>query len=208
MGVKVIPKITRGCGERVKNGLYLFFDATMLVPCDRLPFEVPGACPICGEGLRQFRSVRVINPRKFFGNFDATKCTSGCPVCFPPEHGGMMWVGAQYYTPDSFAEEARKHGISKRIPNIPENLKPGDLVFFAHPKGYDKVNPNNDEKPRPGVFMAARLTEYQKVLSNEDAENADIIADLEARGVVPVIESENEEDNPPVASRGQSKLEV
>jgi hypothetical protein len=34
-----------------------------------------------------------------------------------------MWVGSQYYTPESFIKEAQTMGVSKRIAKIPKDLK-------------------------------------------------------------------------------------
>lgn len=201
MPVKVIPRIGRGCGTRKTGGLYLFFAASVVQWCHRLPFAVPDACPCCGEHLRQIRSLQTINPLKLFGNAAAGEaCTATCPVCHPPEAGGLMWIGKQYYTPESFAEEARRHGISKRIAQVPKGLKQGDLVFFAHPRAIEVQDPDGQvtlDGSRgaavaytSGIFLAARLTEIQKVLSEDQVNDVDLVRDLEEKGIQPVIESD------------------
>ena len=203
MSVKIIQCSSRGCGTRKKGGLYLFFSCEMVTYCTRLPMKNPDICPCCGEGFRIFRSMRVINPLKVFGKAE-NPCRDGCPICNPPEKAGLMWVGQQFYTPDEFREEARRLGISKRMPSKIEGLNPGDLVMFAHKKGYDPEG----QEPAPGVFIAARLTEYQKVLSEDQAKDQDLIEELEKDGIVPVLEVEDPDETPaPVCTRGQRKLD-
>ena len=202
MSLKILSKNTRGCGTRREGGLYLYFDMRNVHFCTRLPMKIPEICPCCGEGFRFFRSCRIINPLQGFGRAEQP-CSPGCPVCNPSEIGGLMWVGKEFYTPDEFREEARRVGISKRIPAKIKGLKPGDYVFFAHLKGYD-VDPKS---PEPGVFIVAALTEYQKVLSKEDSEDQDLIEELEADGIQPVIEVEDPEAaGCPPPSKGNRKL--
>lgn len=203
MPVKILKCNTRGCGTRKKGGLYLFFSCENVQWCTRLPMKNPDICPCCGEGFRLFRSLRVINPLKVFGKAE-NPCREECPICNPPEKAGLMWVGQQYYTPDEFRAEARRDGISKRIPNKIEGLSPGDLVLFAHHKGYDPAG----QVPGPGVFIAARLTEYQKVLSEEDAKDQDLVEELEKNGIVPVLEVDDPDaTEAPEPTRGQRRLD-
>jgi hypothetical protein len=213
MTIKYLPRKKRGCGYRKIGGLYLFFDASNVRGCYRLPFPLPGACPCCGEEIRQTRAPRKFNAQKVLGNAEGSGCSSNCPVCYPPETAGLMWVGKEYYTPDEFRAEAYSLGISKRIPNVPEGLKPGDLFFFAHPKAVESwscekcpgveggcsESPGpahaggcgaNTEKVKyaPGIFLAARLTEIQKVVSEAQTRDPELLADLEAKGITPVVE--------------------
>ncbi len=214
--IKYLNRIKRGCGYRKTGGLYLFFDASNVRGCWRLPFPVPGACPCCGEEIRQTRAPRKINPLKVLGQADHTNCDRTCPVCYPPEVGGLCWVGKEFYTPDEFRAEAYRLGISKRIPHIPEGLKAGDLFFFAHPRAsetwtcegcklqdpegascsmnpgpadFDGCGGNREHiKYRPGIFLAARLTEVQKVLTEAEARDEKLVQELEAKGIQPVVE--------------------
>jgi len=45
----------------------------------------------------------------------------------PPDY--MMWVGGKYYTLQTFVEEAKKMGISRRVPMVPD-LKFGETRIF------------------------------------------------------------------------------
>lgn len=54
----------------------------------------------------------------------------------------LMCVGEQYYKLFEFIDEAKAHGISKRIPvnTVPEGLEKGlSKIFVAHPKAIVKV---------------------------------------------------------------------
>lgn len=200
MPVKILSKTRRGCGTRKVGGTYLFFAASVVQFCHRLPFGIPDACPCCGEHLRQIRSVQVIDPKKLFRDAEDTLCSNACPICHPPTHGGIMWVGKKYYTPLQFSEEAHKYGISKRIGNVPKGIVKGDLIFFAHPEAVEVQTETGqshlDGTPEvtkihlPGVFLAARLTEIQRVITEEQANDEELIRDLEERGIQPVIESD------------------
>lgn len=120
----VEPK--RGCGYRKIGGLYMVSGGVM-VPCDRLPFEL-NVCPCCGEGIKQARGWTWITPYDllegdhdsdaFFTDDDVPRDYSecrddmDCPVCFPSnsfkredEDGnwifdgkaGLIWIGKAHY---------------------------------------------------------------------------------------------------------------
>jgi hypothetical protein len=119
-----------------------------------------------------------------------------------------MWVGKMYYTTKQFVDEANKNGISKRI-NIKPKLKAGDWVYFVHPAAIRVGTAVFDEEdaPRrsthshtePGVFLVARLTEIQKIISEDDAKDEAKVKQLEDQGIVPVVEyDETEEPETPV----------
>ncbi len=199
MPLRVMTKTTRGCGTKKIGGLYLYFEAAYVHHCKRLPLALPEACPCCGEHIRQIRSVQAINPKRLFGDAaPEVDCGPFCSVCHPETHGGLMWVGKQFYSVDTFRDEAFTLGISKRIPFIPKGVKPGDMVFFAHPRAIEiRTNTGQaglDGQPHikityePGVFLAARLTEIQKILSPEQAKDENLIKQWEDLGVTPVLE--------------------
>ena len=199
MPVLHLPQTTRGCGTRVLNGLYLFFDMSAVESCHNLPVPLPPACPCCGEEIVQCRSLKMVNPLKLLPKVK-TPCGHPCPVCTPNgDPAGLMWVGAEYYTPSSFTAEALAMGISKRIAKKPGHLKIGDWVYFAHPKAirsgqsvFDEENvdtkrvPNSETKP--GIFVVAKLTALHKVIDAERAKDTKFIQSLEDQGITPVIE--------------------
>lgn len=209
MPVKYIVRISRGCGQRKQGGLYLFCGSAYVLPCRRLPFALPEACPCCGAGIKQTRGIQFINPLAVFGEAEPGRaCPAGypfpCPVCYPGKRGGLMWVGKEHYPrPDDFAQEARQYGISKRIAYPPKDLKPGDMIYFAHPQGVQEEQGTGQallggqeevqQFFRPGVFLAARFTEIQKVISEDQAKDPEYVRDLEARGIQPVVERDQED---------------
>lgn len=105
--------LVRGCGKRVKGGLYV---CTSLSP-NGLPLEhfiIDPPVEYNGENLRS-------------------------PIIFEREgiNHIMMWVGKENYPYASdFIEEVRRFGCSKRIPSdFPiEKLQPGSLMFLVHPR--------------------------------------------------------------------------
>jgi hypothetical protein len=54
-----------------------------------------------------------------------------------PEKAGILWIGEKYYpTKQDFLHEAHTRGISRRVAQIPKELKVGEtLVLLAHRKG-------------------------------------------------------------------------
>lgn len=55
-----------------------------------------------------------------------------------PHYG--MWVGEQYYTIESFIDEASRIGISKRISHIPADLVLGQSrIYFAHAQRANRI---------------------------------------------------------------------
>ena len=141
----------RGCGYRKVGGMYLMA-GKVSAPCDRLPFELT-VCECCGEGYKQSRGIRYVQPTKMLGGTHPRYYSSGikthgcnclplCPACNPNDVFGekgkaaLMWIGAGHYpTPDDFIKEGAEQGISKRLSTVPKDFKIGEtVVFFAHPK--------------------------------------------------------------------------
>ena len=185
MQIMRIEKKPRGCGLRKKGGLYMFFSMENVRVCTSLPLPLPGRCPVCGEEIEFFRSVKVIDPRKFFKEVEH-KCGPSCPVCNPPEKGAVIWVGKQFYSVSSFMAEAMSMGISKRISTIPKGLKPGDVVYFLHKEAIAPTP--EDNKAHPGVFLAARLSAFHKIIDDEKAQDQNLMKEMEDQGITPVIE--------------------
>jgi hypothetical protein len=143
-------EVKRGCGYRKIGGTYLEAPAGGFA-CGRMPLLLH-SCPLCDYRPPFTRGVQRIHPKALLVSaptcrrwvttsesgcrqvVDATAC-SGCPLsrALESEVAGLMWVGDRFYTPETFTEEARELGISKRIPNVPKWLKPGKTwIFLAH----------------------------------------------------------------------------
>lgn len=161
MQVETLIEQVRGCGYR-KPGLYLMCPAIQLEPCERLPF------PCYGDYPRFARGWTEINPSWMFKPDMHPVCDPGlpghhhdvCPVCTPPDGAHyLLWVGKKYYSTESFLKEAMEMGISKRIPNIPENFRIGHTwVYLAH----------KECSGGPGVFYVFKPTHVDLVVEDEN----------------------------------------
>jgi hypothetical protein len=67
-----------------------------------------------------------------------------CPLCSPSllkhdepgNKSGLIWIGKQHYSPQSFLMEANSMGVSRRISSIPKGLVIGKTrIFVAHKQG-------------------------------------------------------------------------
>lgn len=150
----------RGCGYRKVGGLYLVSDEGVWLSCDRLPLNLT-VCPCCGEGIKQTKGFRWVDPVKLFNgdhfvasamqtdkcvvHLEPCKDTIACPFCHPSVMGGnagLLWVGEKFYkTPQDFNLEAESMGISKRINAIPKDFVVGKTwIILAHREaGFKKV---------------------------------------------------------------------
>lgn len=199
MPVRFMARKERGCGTRKVGGIYLFFNFENTTHCPNLPLPIPDACPCCGEGITQTRGIKYVTPSKLLPVITKKCEMPGCPVCNPPESkAGLMWVGNMFYSTKQFLDEAIAMGISKRVATAPSLLKTGDWVYFAHPAAirvgsavFDEAEAPRKAKnthTEPGIFMVAKLTEIQKIIKKEDADNLELIQSLESAGITPVVE--------------------
>ena len=196
--VEIKYEAERGCGYRQVGGLYMMSGkATM--PCGRLPMEME-VCPVCNQGIKPAKGWTWIQPRELF---EAKGCNKRhcnvCPVSNPPERGGLIWVGSKYYkTPIDFLKEANEVGISRRIPAVPKDFKPGTVVYLAHRQGIRmtcKCGPpphpkcqdcdGTGEFFKPAVFAAFIAHHIEKVVGEKVTQKE--IKKLRARDIVPVI---------------------
>lgn len=138
--VETVVDSERGCGWRKPGGLYLRCGNAM-TPCGKLPVPLT-VCPCCGEGIKPARGWSWFNPQPFLkekecayaldADSKALHC-AGCPMETAPDRAGLLWVGEKFYpTPQAYMDEARKLGISRRIPRVPNGYKAGDRVYLAH----------------------------------------------------------------------------
>ena len=96
---------------------------------------------------------------------------------------------------------------------MPRGFKLGeDWVFVAHPKACmkeeaDEILDTFDGRrglgdlatgkpvPAPGIFHAFKPTRIEKIITDLDANDPEIIADLEKRGITPVIVPHTDPDH-------------
>jgi len=196
----------RGCGYRKVGGLYLV-GAGHGVSCDRLPYEL-SVCPVCGAGVKFGRGFQWLDWLKYAGGHGLDNecgCPEICPVCFPefpPQPFGLLWVGEQYYTPQSFIEEALSMGVSKRIAAVPRKLKLGETwVLFAQKSacGTREEQQDNGQMKTvgiPGVFCMFRPRRIEKLIWESEAK-PELIEDLTKSGITPVIIPDGDLDHDP-----------
>lgn len=148
----------RGCGYRKVGGLYMVCDGAGF-SCQKLPQNLH-ICPVCGNGIKFSRGYTWVDPIALLGGhcgdttcvfakevapkvvsddgktihqFGEVHIWPDCP--FNQRRAGLLWVGARFYTPESFAYEANELGISKRVNSIPRGFVLGETwIFLAHKK--------------------------------------------------------------------------
>nr|WP_293837746.1 hypothetical protein [uncultured Arsenicibacter sp.] len=185
----------RGCGYRKKGGFYFFCESGGKT-CMKLPIQV-SVCPCCGEGIQQTRGFKIVSSLLI----DNTPCKkAGCQIseCRPfgiQKQYYLMWVGEKFYkTPAFFLDEAKRMGISKRLPEVPKNFVVGtDWVLLAHPK-----TPFQDDSANmeflPGIFAAFCPDRIEYVVrGNESAEKLQSMAD---RGITLIDVHPIQEEQP------------
>lgn len=201
------PDIKRLCGTRKLGHLYLIGLAT-IEPCHVLPFPLV-KCPVCGHGIKPFRGIRFeIDPELLFG--DACKNATIpnqssighlhceiCAVCSPKfwrDFGNkfaLTWVNSRYYSPETFYQEAYRHGVCLQISKMPRqliNLKWEDYpkIFLAHRKACNG---------QPGIFMSFGPVAVQKLVP-EDISTEEVNKLINA-GIEPVIVKKKEAKHQP-----------
>jgi len=202
MSVSVMVRAERGCGFRNTRGYYLC-GGGMEVHCHRLPLPIP-VCEACKRPLIvPIRGIQRIEPNKVW-----TLCPEWqdlsypchlvkCPSCFPPEKAYVVWVGESFYeTPNSFVDESRRMGISRKIPFVPDDLKVGDWVFLGYRKLIPTGNYNKDHEEilDPGIFHAFRVSTIEKLLTDAQQQDQYYVKTLLDRGITPVVEVDSEEE--------------
>jgi hypothetical protein len=199
----IFKDVKRGCGWRKLGGIYLI-GAPLAAPCHLLPFPI-GVCPCCGNGFKFFRGITWVNAELLFKdkcqeNIRATenfkvaadeRCDC-CPICSPEGEYGFMWVGEKYYTPESFAREAFKYGVSKRIPFVPKKLREVETewdypeILLAHRKACNGS---------PGIFMSFKPIGIQKLVPDDTPEAE--LEKLKKDGIEPILVNKNDPKHNP-----------
>jgi len=127
-----------------------------------------------------------------------------CPTCNPPEKAYVVWVGESFYeTPESYLDEVRRMGISRKIPFVPEDLNVGDWVFLGFRKliPTGEYNREHEEIKLPGIFHAFRVTSIEKLLTDAQQKDQYYVKTLLDRGITPVVEVDSEEEIEAVKAR-------
>lgn len=188
----------RGCGYRKVGGLYLCGGGIPFF-CDRLPLAIE-PCPICGEEPRFSRGIAQIGPDCLWNPHQAyvdCRDPSTCPVCYPPGRGFLMWVGEEY-TPASFTDEARRMGVSKRIANLPTDLRIGeDWVFLAYQKliRNERYRYGPQAGWRPGIFHAFIPVTVELIITVTQSKDEAFMEELRQKGVHPVVVPDDDPDH-------------
>lgn len=191
----------RGCGHRVLGGLYIV-GSGLTVTCDRLPYNLE-LCPVCFSGLKFTRGVQMIDWNRYAGiHTEKCTCKQICPVCNPKEDTkyAIMWVGAKYYTPESFIAEARNQGVCKRIATVPRHIKIGETwILLAHKKAGFQMEQDEDSQqkldgdvlmkpvPCPAVFYGFKPTRFEQMISKRQSRNKKFVEKLKKRGITPIV---------------------
>lgn len=197
----------RGCGYRKVGGTYLI-GGTSGHDCDRLPIELT-VCPCCKQGIKQSRGWTWLDlTRLVDGAHKDCHCFPGCPLCSDPKsigEVGLLWIGERFYkTPADFDREAGELGISRRIHNVPRNFKLGETwVLLAHAKAISCPEPICGEECErcggkgwlPGAFKLFKPIRIEKIVTASQATDADAMADLEKRGITPVVVPDDDKDH-------------
>jgi hypothetical protein len=170
----------------------------------RMPIKCD-VCPTCHGGIKPARGWTWIDPVPLFNRDCLTRSECGaCPVRnhLPLETLGpigLIWVGTQFYpTPHSFTDEARRMGISRRIPAIPKGFQIGSTwVAFAH----QRVKFGPDAEPAPGIFYFAQPARIEKIVTASQSENLAEMDKLRARNITPVVVPDDDPDHNPAAGK-------
>ena len=190
----------RGCGYRKVGGLYLVGGPGGF-SCDRLPIALT-VCPCCGEGIKPTLGWTWVFPYNLLkGEHSPCFCEPNCPICYPAKMGrraGLTWIGTQFYTPASFANEALTLGASQRLSAVPRGLVLGKTwVLVGHRQAALCPNPGIvfKNEPCPGIFYAFLPKRLEMIVTESQAEDVEAMAKLERRGISPVIVPDNDPDH-------------
>lgn len=188
----------RGCGYRVVGKLYLVGDGFPMI-CDALPFPLE-ECDCCGYVPTFMRGFSWLK-KSYIGEHDKTFCkckVPACPICRPKanklDYYGLMWVGERYYTPKDFISEAISLGVSKAINKIPKDLVMGETwILLAHRKCFapNEEILTRENLVRPGIFYAFIPSRYEMLIWESEA-TEEKIAELESKGITPIIVPDND----------------
>jgi|SRR5215472_11855394 len=122
------------------------------------------------------------------------------------EKVGLIWIGTQFYkTPQAFAEEANRMGVSRRIQAVPKGFELGKhYVWFAHPHvrevEVEVTDPETGELKtekqwQGGVFRIVQPTRIEKIVTQTQSEDEDEMTKLADRGITAVVVPDDDRDH-------------
>jgi hypothetical protein len=205
----------RGCGWRKPGGLYLVSKGP-LGSCGKLPIPLC-TCPTCGTGVKPSRGWQWVDGDALTAPYKCPReksdgCTR-CPLSRKIGRAGLIWIGGVYYkTPADFENEAKTHGLSRRISRVPRGFIPGKTyVLTAHREAISekcpecKGNGGTFGKPescdacdgtgivkKQGIFGVFLPTAVEYVVTGKETPAE--LAALVGRGITPVRIERDEED--------------
>lgn len=183
MNVETRREAKRGCGYRKEGGLYLVCEGNGRA-CERMPIPLD-KCPTCSQGIKPSRGWTWVDSKPIL---EANPCKqpencSTCPLVQPMGRVGLLWVGEKYYPmPHDFLAEAKRMGISRRIPAIPQGFEIGKhWVWLAHRKTFWPSHKDEcgfwtghecscDAEFTPGVFHVFMPSRIEYVVKSDDDE--------------------------------------
>jgi hypothetical protein len=217
----------RGCGYRKAGGLYIVAGGVGEA-CERLPVPII-ACPTCDQHVKQSRGFQWHKPGFLLAGAKPCQHVSGhchrCAVCcpeliernaVPSDKVGLIWVGEQFYpTPDDWAKEACKLGVSRRVSAIPKGLVVGRTwVLVAHPKAIaeqvkvkkeGELAETEDTKYTPAIFQAF-VPERIELIVTPSMKKQEWVKELvEKQGVTLVEVPEDDPDHAPRAKKKSAR---
>lgn len=142
--------VKRGCGVRVEGGIYIVTTAEIEELTDYMDISdanIEGKLVIFPKPyptlvhLKPFRGYRGFDKKRFFNDLQIEKHKllgprprlKNCYYAKPKESRSWLhWIGNQYYSIESFIEEARFVGVSRRVPaKVLKKMKWGNTIFLA-----------------------------------------------------------------------------
>lgn len=180
----------RGCGYRKVGGLYLIAEG-LGVSCGRMPLKVT-TCPCCSQGIKPARAWTWLDSDLLVKDLppcEKEHCST-CPLSGKlGEKVGLLWIGERFYeTPEEFMLEAKRMGVSRRIPRLPRGFEPGKTwVLLGHRRGFLR----EDGKYDPAIFFAFQPSRVEKVVTGNEPEEE--LQKLIDRGIQPVVVQQLEE---------------
>jgi hypothetical protein len=183
MNIQAFFEKSRGCGFRKPGGLYLRLDGGG-IPCGRFPITLT-SCPVCGGGIHPARGFTWAQASLFNQGSCSGQNESHCKLrckdplsLLPPETPvGLIWVGKKYYpTPEAFLSEARKMGISRKIPAVPNDFIVGEtwVVLAMRDLPTGRIIEDEEGNPEPETenqaFMMFKPDRIEYVVKGDETE--------------------------------------
>jgi hypothetical protein len=175
--VHISEEEARGCGYRkpAKGGVGIYLvGPNEGTPCGRLPYPLH-ACPVCSEGIKPSRSWTWIEPSKLIkADSCEVRCPCRvCPLCLAVPEGrhGLLWIGEGFYKdPEDFMREARRMGVSRKLPAVPKGFKLGETIVYLAHRYAAPVHAGEEDasKGNPGIFTVFKPTGIDLVIADEN----------------------------------------